>query len=176
MKAKHTSLMMVLLVLVTVGLGIMYELHRHKDDSAASRNRLGKPLSEIKVPDKPVLAKMDRLDRRMHLLSAPPPRVVGQIDLSALGYIPISPGKAGLNTGVASRTLSSGHRVTMAFDGRGNRFCIIDSKLYPEGAVLPDGATIVKIESRRVLIAKESLQKWLAVDPLIINSGPEESS
>ncbi len=176
MKAKHASLIMVLLIMMSVGLGIMYELHHHKDGTNLSRNRLAKPLSEIMVPDKPVLEKMDRLERRMHILSSPPPRVVRQIDLSALGYVPVSPVRTDIDAGKPRRALSMDHRVTMAFDGRVNRFCIIDSKLYPEGAVLPDGATIVKIESRRVLIAKESLQKWLDVDPLIVKPAPEESS
>jgi hypothetical protein len=177
MKPKYASLTMVLLIVVMLGLGITYELHLHKTESDGSRHGRARPLSEIKVPDKPILSKMDRLERRMHLLSAPPSRVVRQTDLSALGYVPVSHTMAGMKTGSSQGARASEHRVTMAFDGRVKRFCIINRKLYPEGGVLPDGATIIKIESRRVLIAKESLQQWLAVDFLIgATTEPEESS
>jgi hypothetical protein len=176
MKPKYTSLAMVLLILLTLGLGISFELHFHNTEGDGSRNRPVRPLSEIKVPDKTVLSKMDHLERRMHLLSTPPPHLVRRMDLSALGYVPISAFKADRKAADSSGGLSSEHRLTMAFDGRVKRFCIIDRKLYSEGGVLPDGATIVKIESRRVLIAKESLQQWLAVDLSIDSTGSEDSS
>lgn len=176
MKRKYTSFIMVLLILLSLGLGITYELHLSKTESSQGRNRRVAPLSEINVPDKPVLAKMDRLERRMHLLSIPPPRVVRRTDLAALGYVPVAHPQTGVETGGSPWALSSAHRLTLAFDGRGKRFCMIDRKLYPEGGVLPDGAVIIKIESRRVLIAKESLQQWLAVDPLIGAAEPDKSS
>ena len=176
MKPKYVSVMMILFSLTAVGLGAWYELHRHQADNSQSGRRYPQPLSEIKVPGKPVLEQMDRIERRMHLLSTPPPRMVHHTDLSVLGYILVSPAEPNGRMGDAPSTLGSEHRVTMAFEGQVNRFCIIDSKLYPEGAVLPDGATIVKIESRRVLIANKSLQQWLSVDPLIGAALSEESS
>ena len=166
MKRKHFSLLIIVLAISVIAavLWIETQYPSFADfDSSLSEIR---QLSDLKAPDKSVLAKMDRLERHMHLLTMPQPFIRRKADLSAMGYRPVTQvmgnadGKAGSDFSTAS------HRVTLAFDGQVKRFCIIDSNLYPEGAILPDGATILKIESTRVLIAKESFRQWLRVDPL----------
>lgn len=167
MKSKHLSLAAMFLVFIIVGLSAWYALHRHGAVNPRPGFEPVKPLSELKVPGKSVLEQMDLLERNMHLISAPPPQFKRDADLSALGYLPMSAPRADNAGGGGAGALSSSYRVTLAFDGQAKSYCVIDSELYPEGAVLPDGATIVKIESRRVLIAKESLQQWLEVDALL---------
>lgn len=176
MKPKHYSLITVMLAIAVVGLVSWYEVYHLGTVHTKSGRAAIQPLSEIKVPDPSALEQMDRIERTMHTLSTPPPQIMRNVDLSALGYVPVaSAGPNGQGDG-AYRASVADHHVTMAFQGQVNRYCIIDSKLYPEGAVLPDGATIVKIESRRVLIAKESLQQWLDVDPLLDTTLSEKSS
>ena len=167
MKPKHFSIITIVMVLVLMGLSCWYAIHRHGTKRVNSGFEPIKPLSEIRVPDATVLKQMDLLERNMHRLSSPPRQFRQNADLSALGYVPVSPSGANGADGFAGGTAWPGYRVTLAFEGQGRRFCIIDSELYPEGAALPDGATIVKIESRRVLITKESRQQWLVVDSLI---------
>ena len=43
------------------------------------------------------------------------------------------------------------------------RFCVIDGSFYAEGASLPDGATIVKVETNRVLINKDDSKEWIDI-------------
>ena len=175
MKPKHYSLIAILLAVTVVGMVSWYEVYLLGTVHTTSGRGAIQPLSEIKVPDAFALEEMDRIERTMHMLSTPPPQIMRQVDLSALGYVPVA-AAGSVGKGGSYHASMADHQVTMAFKGQVNRFCIIDSKLYPEGAVLPDGATIVKIESRRVLIAKESLQQWLDVDPLIDTTLPEKSS
>ena len=58
------------------------------------------------------------------------------------------------------------YRITMAFEGRFRRFCVINGRLFSEGAVMDNGATVLKIESRQVLIGENNNQRWLVVAPL----------
>jgi hypothetical protein len=40
---------------------------------------------------------------------------------------------------------------------------VINGKFYSEGNTLPDGALIDRVESERVRVYKNKLEKWLAV-------------
>ena len=167
MRPKHLSLLAVLFSILIIGLAAWLELAAMRGGARKADSKPEMPLSELKVPAEPVLARMDFLERRMHLLTAPVPRMRKRADLSGLGYVPLVTVNPGMATGEKSASNAGpDHRLTLAFDGRVKRYCVIDDRLYAEGAVLPDGATIVKIESRRVLIAKESLQQWLDIAPI----------
>ena len=175
MKPKHFGLTAICVVITIVGVVLWLDIRHRQTLRPAVRVGTIRPLSELNVPGKSVLERMDRLERHMHLLSAPPPRIRPRADLSALGYQPVVGNPVDGGGAGGGRPPEFTHRVTMAFDGQVKRYCIIDDTLYPEGAVLPDGATIMKIESTRVLIAKESLQQWLDVDLLLDTTAPEES-
>ena len=97
-----------------------------------------------------------------------------QADLSAFGYVEVSPSVIENTSSKTDASFSMIHRLTLAFEGRVKRFCVIDDRLYTEGASLPDGATVVKIESQRVLIANKRLQQWLTLDPLSKDEAPRK--
>lgn len=175
MKRKHLSLMIISLAAAVILIMLWLEVFHLNSRKYESSVKMIQPLSEIDVPNKSALEKMDLLERHMHLLSSPPPLIQRKVDLSALGYMPVMPGIGEGSGDPNSGSTIPAHRVTMAFDGKMKRFCIIDSSLYPEGAILPDGATILKIESTRVLIAKESLRQWLSVVPLFEATVPNKS-
>lgn len=165
MKPKHTSLIAIVLVGVIIGLALWYEFHHPRGLGERQRLASLKPLSELHVPDKPTLAQMDRLERKMHLLAAPPPQIKRLVDLSSLGYVPLTGAPSTDSKGRPIGSMDGVYRVTLAFDGKIKRYCAIDGRLYAEGEALPDGAVIEKIESRRVRIAKENIQQWLVVAP-----------
>jgi hypothetical protein len=175
MRRKHLSVTIICFALTVTGMVLWFEVRHLKTSEFVSSAGTIRPLSEIKVPSKSALEQMDRLERQMHLISAPPPQIRRRADLSAMGYVPVSPSRNGSDGVHNSKLAASAYRVTMAFDGQIKRYCIIDSKLYPEGAMLPDGNAIIKIESTRVLIAKENLQQWLTVDPLFGPAVSKES-
>jgi len=175
MRPKHFSMLALTLSLLIIGLTAWGEFVFFQGGSGITPLPPIKPLAEVQVPPKSELDQMDFLERRMHLLSSPPPQMQQRADLSAFGYVPLVAGGSALGVKEAADKASSDHRLSMAFDGRIKRYCVIDDGLYAEGAVLPDGATIVKIESRRVLIAKENMRQWLDIVLIPAAETPKES-
>ncbi len=175
MRPKYYDLAVILSAFAVIGAAFWLQFRQAEYGRPAPDFEPITPLADIAVPDKAVLSQMDRLERSMSMLASPPPQLRSQADLSAFGYVAVSPSATGNDAGKVNGTLSSSHRLTLAFTGRVKRFCVIDNQFYSEGAALPDGATIVKIESRRVLIAKKSLQQWLVADPLLKNELPRGS-
>jgi hypothetical protein len=175
MKPKQISLIAIVIVVLIVGLAAWYELYCHQGAGTQSVHAPLKPLSEIKVPEKAVLAQMDRLERKMHLLASPAPRIRQPADLSGIGYVPLTSQGIRDAAGRVAGSPASNYRVTLAFDGQVKRYCVVDGQLHAEGAVLSDGTLIEKIESRRVLITKEGLQQWLVVAPVFDAALSEKS-
>jgi hypothetical protein len=56
-----------------------------------------------------------------------------------------------------------GYNLSFAFVSDSKKFCVINGKFYSEGNTLPDGALIDRVESERVRVYKNKLEKWLAV-------------
>jgi len=175
MRPKYFSMLAIFLSILILAAAAWLELAPLRGERLSFRAEPVMPLAELKVPPKSVLEQMDYLERRMHMLSAPPPQIRQRVDLSGLGYVPLVAADPGQAAGESAENTGPDYQLTLAFDGRVKRYCVIDDRLYAEGAVLPDGATIVKIESRRVLIAKESLRQWLNIAPLPDTELAEES-
>jgi hypothetical protein len=175
MRPKSFGLIGICLAIVSAGVTLWFEAFHSPVFGGGTGLKSMAPLTDIDVPGPAVLQRMDLLERSLPILAAPLPRMREPSDLSAFGYMEVSPaeGKWAVGSGAHGKTIS--HRLSLAFEGSAKRFCIIDDRLYTEGAQLPDGATIVKIESRRVLIAKKSIQQWLAMDPSPKENDTQES-
>jgi len=122
-------------------------------------------VADIHVPGEDVLREMDRLERRIGDLSNPQADDRQNVNLSFLGYVPMA--ASGHKTGEYDGTIARveiPYKVSMAFFSSMGSFCVIDGRLYPEGSHLPDGARIMAIESRRVLIEKLSHTEWVRVE------------
>ena len=90
------------------------------------------PLSDFKAPTAEQLQQMDRLERAIPSLTAPLPRRQ-QADLSAFGYVPMNPSSNGVGSSDAPSPSMEDHHVTLAFEGRYRRYCMIDGRLLCEG-------------------------------------------
>ena len=139
MKPKYFGFVGLVLTCAVVSLQVWFEIHRCQMHASSVGHGPVTPLADISVPDRTVLAQMDRLERYMSTLAAPPPHYRVQADLSAFGFTELSPAAGGAPAGPTGETLCASHRLTLAFDGSAKRFCIIDNQLYSEGAALPDG-------------------------------------
>lgn len=175
MKPKYFGLVGICLVVVSAGATLWFEAFHCPGLGHGTAFKPITPLADIAVPDKAVLRRMDLLERSMPILAAPLPQMRKPSDLSAFGYVEVSPAGGKWAAGSEGRGQTASHRLSLAFEGSAKRFCVIDNRLYAEGAQLPDGATIIKIESRRVLIAKKSFQQWLAMDPSPKGKATQES-
>jgi len=165
MKPKYLGLVGICLAVVSAGATLWFEAFYPSVLGRGTGIKPITPLADIAVPDKAVLRRLDLLERDMPILASPLPQMRKPSDLSAFGYVEVSPAKGKWAAGSEDRGQTASHRLSLAFEGSAKRFCVIDNRLYTEGAQLPDGATVIKIESRRVLIAKKSVQQWLAMDP-----------
>ncbi len=120
-----------------------------------------KPLADIQVPAPDVLARIDVLDRAMPVLAGGPPARSKAVDLSLLGYLPMPAGRYSGRQGRESGFAD--YKVTMAFYSPKRRFCVIDGRLYPEGASLPGGVKITRVESKRILLVRGKYRQWIDV-------------
>jgi len=85
------------------------------------------------------------------------------VKLSAFGYQEVkepSGRKKGMGLQL-TRTFS--HSVTFAFCAGTKSFCVVDGTFYPEGAVLPGGAKILKVLPQKILIEEAGTRKWFPV-------------
>ena len=56
------------------------------------------------------------------------------------------------------------YNLSFAFYSDRRQICIIDKTIYTEGKELPNGARILKIESRRVLLDQNGHQEWIFME------------
>jgi hypothetical protein len=175
MKPKYLDMVGIFLAVALSGLALWFETSHSPVFDGGTVFKPITPLADIVVPDKAELQRMDLLERSMPILAAPMPRLREASNLSAFGYVEVAPTERKGMAGAEGHGRTASHRLSLAFEGSAKRFCIIDDRLYTEGCQLPDGATIIRIESRRVLIAKKSIQQWLAMDPLPKEKDTEES-
>lgn len=166
MKPKYASLITIIFVMCVAIAALWLEFRYNEHLLRSSGLEPMTPLADISAPDKAVLAQMDRLERTLSMLASPPPQFHHQADLSAFGYREVLPSNRMPSFDTNGTVAFSKHQLTLAFKGRAKSFCIIDNQFYPEGAELPDGATIIRIESQRVLIAKKNIQHWLMIHSL----------
>jgi hypothetical protein len=118
----------------------------------------------IKAPNEKQVNLMERLYDRMPLLAAPAKRPVAGKKLSLFGYQ--APDGAAFGDGVADHDnlAQSGFRLSLVVLAGFNNYCIVDGKLMTEGARMDDGTRVLKIESHRVLVARNHERKWIYLE------------
>ena len=165
MKRKHhgmISIVIIVMVLIPTAIYAVYSLQVPvKVDTA----RLQGTSSEIIVPDMNVMKDISKLERKMTALADP-------VESESVYDQPIrfwnysdqhySPYKAS-DQGVEKVKLKTSYALTFTFASDEKKFCIIDGSFYSQGADLPDGGKIMKIESGRVWVKKGELTIWISL-------------
>jgi hypothetical protein len=119
---------------------------------------------QIQVPDARQVREMDRLYGRLHLLAAPHKRAVAAKKLSLFGYQEPEMTADGRRKGDAGSLADNDFKLSLiVVDGSGS-FCIVDGAFLAVGDRMEDGTQILKIESHRVLVARNREQKWIYLD------------
>ncbi len=169
MKRKHHGLVAACLLLTTLLATAVYALHTVKDAGNKVHINSMKPIPDIIIPNQVEIREMGGLEKRLNTLVVPSSSDSKTANLMLFGYQPVINNKTGpIYTGRKSAaTVKRDYLVTFAFCSENNRFCIINGALYPEGATLPGGEKIAKIEPKRVLINKHRLGMWI---PLVERS------
>ncbi len=169
MKRKHHGLIAVCLIFTTLFATSVYAFHTFKEAGKNVRVNRMKPLPDIIVPSQTEIREIGELEERLNTLVFPSRSDSKTTNLILFGYKTLINNKAGLiyPGRKSAATVKRDYFVTFAFCSENNRFCIINGSLYPEGATLPGGEKIAKIEPKRVLINKHRLGLWI---PLVERS------
>jgi len=161
MKRKLHGLIAVILLTTGLVLGGGYALYGGWRMKPAIPTRPAPPLPDVKIPGSATLQEIGLLSKEIKRLAYPPPASVRSVDLALFGYRPSDRSGGTVLAGSKGRPNPFDYHVSLAFYSAQEQFCIIDGSFYRVGAMLPDGGRIVKIESRRVLITKNGVMRWI---------------
>lgn len=130
----------------------------------------------IKVPTEKQVRLMERLYDRMPLLAVPAKRPVAGKKLTLFGYK--APDRAAFGDGIAEKDSleQSGFQLSLVVLAGFNNYCIVDGKFITEGARMDDGTRVLKIESHRVLVARNHERKWIYLEDAATSSAKKDQN
>jgi hypothetical protein len=123
-----------------------------------------RPLPEVAVPDIADVKEIRRLHSRLPDIARPGEEESGPINLHLFGYRKVEKVVASAVSMEKTVDEPTTYNLSFAFYSDRRRLCIINKTIYTEGKDLPDGARILKIESRRVLLDKNGHQEWIYME------------
>jgi hypothetical protein len=165
MKRKHHGMISIIIIVVVLLPTAIYAVYSLQDPIMGNTVRLTGTLSEYTVPDMTVMKEIFKLERKMMDLNNP-------IELDSVSDQPIRFWHYSDQRYSRNKTIDPlGERVnfkaayalTFTFASGEKKFCIIDGSFYPQGADLPDGGKILKIESGKVWVKKGELTTWISL-------------
>lgn len=161
MKRKQFRLLCVVLMLFAVGAMSVYAANRKWQTQKAPRAPVAMPMTKIFVPTPEQMKKTKQLGLRMADLRFPHKTDQRPVTLTLFGHYPLDPRDdvrdPAAMTGLNAKPLA----LTFTFASGKKRFCIIDGVFYQTGSRLPDNSQVARIESRRVLIKRDSETRWV---------------
>jgi len=172
MKRKHYGFLALVLTIACVA-GVAVYAFKGFEKMAGKRRTLKfrPPPVTVSVPGGDELREMRKLEHKLPVVAHPPGLEISAVNLSLFGYQPV---KERTYRGAGKKIVlppQMRYSVSLAFSAKTRRFCVIDGNFYQEGAALPGGGKIVKIEPRRVLIRKDRLKCWVPVGKAARDTG-----
>ena len=161
MKRKYQGIVSVILIVLAVAAGVLYAVRASQQRADEIRISSIKPFPSISVPDPVTINKIEAMKERMVELVQLTTSRVQPVNLGFLGYEPTDVTEEVIEEREKFSPASMGYSLSLTFSSGTRRFCVIDGNFYAEGATLPDGATIVKVESNRVLINRDDGKEWI---------------
>jgi len=159
MKRKHHGMISIIIIAVILIPTAIYAVYSLQIPLKGNTVRLTGASSEFIVPDMTVMKEISRLEKKMAKLANP-------IELESLHDQPIRfwqysdqhyPRYKSIDQGGEKVNFKTAYALTFTFASGERKFCIIDGSFYPQGADLPDGGKILKIESGKVWVKKGEL-------------------
>jgi len=164
MKRKYHGLISIVIIVVVLIPTAIYAVYSFQGANTKPF-RLTGTSSEYTVPDMTVMKEISKLESKMMELANPiePESMSDQSirfwyysDKDYSRYKTIDQGGEKVN-------LRATYALTFTFASGEKKFCIIDGSFYPQGAELPDGGKILKIESGKVWVKKGELMTWISL-------------
>ena len=163
MKRKHYATIIIVIILVSVSAGAVW-----LSNSIGVTHPTGpliKPKHQVSasVPGSETIKEMKQLENIMPRLMNPSESDSSRAQLGLFGYYTFGGGTTRTTGKKTESSSQMDYSLSLAFWGKEKRFCVIDDNFYTEGASLPDGGRIVRVELNRVLIQKQGLSKWITL-------------
>ena len=159
MKKKHQGFVFIVIFFISFTGMACYSIYYSDNLSDSVHLSIPAPLPDLKLPNEKIIAYIEYL--KQHLTDLYVAKKHSDIvDLKLFDWIPHDEKP---DERIKTKKIENGfsYTVSLAFYSATHSFCIVDNRLYPEKAVLPDGGKIEKIEDNRVLILKNNKKKWL---------------
>lgn len=179
MKRKHSGIMVAAVALTAVSAIGIYTLTGRWQKTDAGRRSPPQAAAHIKVPTEQQVREMDRLFDRLPMLAEPVKRPVDANKLTLFGYHAPVWDADGKKRRESESLEQSGFQLSLVVLAGFGRYCILDGDLVSEGTHMEDGTAILKIESHRVLVARDKERRWIYLKDTTASSsttGPEDTS
>ncbi|MBW2604200.1 MAG: hypothetical protein JRE28_07775 [Deltaproteobacteria bacterium] len=165
MKRKHHGLISIVIIVVVLIPTAIYAVYSLQGPIRGQPFHSEGTSSEYTVPDMTVIKEISKLERKMMAL-ANPIEAESVVDRSIRFWHYSDqhyPRYKTIDQGEQKLSLKAAYALTFTFASGKKKFCIIDGSFYPQGADLPDGGKILKIESGKVWVKKGELTTWISL-------------
>ena len=165
MKRKHHGLISIVIIVVVLIPTAIYAVYFLQAPVKSNTVRFMETSSEFIVPDMTVMKEISEIEGKMMELANPielesvsdqPIRFWHYSDQNNSRYKTIDPGGENVD-------FKAAYALTFTFTSGEKKFCIMDGSFYSQGADLPDGGKILKIESGKVWVKKGELTTWISL-------------
>lgn len=159
MKRKYQGMFSVCLLLAVVLLAGLYGYSGIWRRAYSGVGSVPAPLADGWMPSPDQIKTMQRLSDNLQALAAPAGWDAESSALTIFGQHT----KSSWRRGQGGDAMQSGtdHELSMTLLAGPVRYCIVGGAFVAEGARLKDGCDILKIENKRVLIARGTQKEWL---------------
>ena len=164
MKRKYHGLISIVIIVVVLIPTAIYAVYSFQG-AKTKPFRLTGTSSEYTVPDMTVMKEISELERKMIELANPvEPESMSDQSIRFWHYSDNDYSRyKTIDQGGEKVNLTATYALTFTFASGEKKFCIIDGSFYPQGAELPDGGKILKIESGKVWVKKGELTTWISL-------------
>jgi len=165
MKRKHHGLISIVIIVVLLIPTAIYAVYFLQFPEKSNTVRLTGASSEFFVPDMTVMKEISELERKMTALANPiEPESMSDQSIRFWQYSDQHyPRHKTIDQGGEKVNFKAAYALTFTFASGKKKFCIIDGSFYGQGADLPDGGKILKIESGKVWLKKGELTIWISL-------------
>lgn len=165
MKRKYHGLISIVIIVVVLIPTAIYAVYSIQAPVKGDTVRLAGTSSEFAIPDMTVMKEISKLESKIMALANPiEPKLVYDQPIRFWQYSDQHYFRnKTIDQGGDRVDFKATYTLTFTFSAGEKKFCIIDGSFYPQGAELPDGGKILKIESGKVWVKKGELTKWISL-------------
>jgi hypothetical protein len=165
MKRKYNGLIAIVIMGTVLLPTAIYAVYSSQISVGIDTTRSPVFISEFNVPDAAVIKRLSVLEKEMVNIAHPKAsKPALDHDIRFWRYSDQNYHRyATINQKGEKIDAKTSYALSFTFASNEKRFCIIDGAFYTQGAELPGGGKIVKIEPGRVRVKKGESAQWISL-------------